>query len=602
MGGFTPRSRRDFLLLPLMVEREVSTDDAGARHGPTSARGGFSRDDILLAALRPLTAGLAALFAVIAITKPLVVSAPALGGVIAWQFLISAASLALYLGLRRDRFPPERAHVIAASIATVVLVDGMIHYVFIANPLETFTFIIVALGLGVFMSAPRWFAAMLGLTFIAWVTGVVLSPAFPPSDWVTHGIFVVEAAVLATLAFIGRVRVLSRLEASIATEAAHHRDLTNALTRIKTSEARFRLLADNAVDVVYRVRLRPERAFEYVSPSVTRMFGLAPEAHYENADIWVETCEPADAAKLMAGLTGRSDRLMEIRWTRPDGERIWTQHRNVAVRDATGRVVAVEGIARDITAMKEIENDLRVERDHLAALTEELSEANEELSTFSYTVSHDLRAPLRGIDYFSRALWDEYAVALPREGVEYLSRVRSEAARLTRLVNELLQLSRVTRADIERGPVDLSALAREVVAGLRAEDPSRDIEVLIEDDATASADADLVRVVLENLFQNAWKFTRDAPDARIEFGSRREDDGETFFVRDNGVGFDMSRAKRLFRPFYRMHSATEFEGTGIGLATVARVVARHDGHVWAESAPGEGATFFFQLERPTLTA
>jgi DNA-binding response OmpR family regulator len=233
-----------------------------------------------------------------------------------------------------------------------------------------------------------------------------------------------------------------------------------------------------------------------------------------------------------------------------------------------------------------------------AALVGELEQKNLELEAFSYSVSHDLRAPLRSIDGFSKALLEDYAERLDDQGRDHLGRVRSAAQRMGELIDDLLQLSRVGRSEMRRERADLSALAHAIAAELQERDPHRRVRFAIREGLLAEADPRLTRVVLENLLGNAWKFTGKSEDPAIEFGALN-DDGETvYFVRDNGTGFDMQYAGKLFAPFQRLHSAADFPGSGIGLATVQRVVGRHGGRVWAEGSVGKGATVFWTLPGP----
>jgi two-component system NtrC family sensor kinase len=227
-----------------------------------------------------------------------------------------------------------------------------------------------------------------------------------------------------------------------------------------------------------------------------------------------------------------------------------------------------------------------------ATLVEELERKNKELEAFSYSVSHDLRSPLRSIDGFSKLLLDD-ADQLNPKAKDYLGRVRAAAQRMGEIIDDLLELSRVGRAELRRGPTRLSEIAQSVAVALRKSDPDREVEIEVADTLTADADRRLMKVVLENLIGNSWKFTVNAPAARIEFGSDR--DGIVYFVRDNGAGFDMTYAEKLFLPFQRLHSTEEFPGTGIGLATVHRIVDRHGGRVWAEGTVGVGATFYFTV-------
>lgn len=225
----------------------------------------------------------------------------------------------------------------------------------------------------------------------------------------------------------------------------------------------------------------------------------------------------------------------------------------------------------------------------------ELEAANSELEAFSYSVSHDLRAPLRGIDGFSQALLEDYGDLLPPEGRGYLERVRYSTQRMAQLIDDLLKLSRVTRAQIHFTNVDLTRLAGSVVAELQRQFPERTVDCQVASSLLASGDSHLLEVVLTNLLGNAWKYTAKQAQARIEFGSRQEQDQLVFFVRDNGAGFDMAYAGKLFGAFQRLHTPSEFPGSGIGLATVQRIIQRHGGRVWAEAAVDQGACFFFTL-------
>ncbi|MGH7293996.1 MAG: ATP-binding protein, partial [Polyangiaceae bacterium] len=230
-----------------------------------------------------------------------------------------------------------------------------------------------------------------------------------------------------------------------------------------------------------------------------------------------------------------------------------------------------------------------------AAAAEELQRKNDELEAFSYTVSHDLRAPLRGIDGFSQALLEDCGDVLDERGRDHLRRVRESVARMAQLIDDLLQLSRVSRAGLVRGPVDLAALARTVADDLARREPHRRVDVVVPESAPAHADARLMRILLENLIGNAWKFTGRTSGARIELAVEARDGGAEYVVRDNGAGFDMAYAKKLFRPFQRLHSEVEFAGTGIGLATAWRIVDRHGGRIWAEGAVGAGASVRFTI-------
>jgi signal transduction histidine kinase len=249
--------------------------------------------------------------------------------------------------------------------------------------------------------------------------------------------------------------------------------------------------------------------------------------------------------------------------------------------------------ARAESELRELNTELE---ERVRQRTAQLESTNRELEAFSYSVSHDLRSPLRTIDGFSQALLEDYDGQLDEQGRDYLMRVRRGAQTMGHLIDDLLELARITRREMETGAVDLSALAEHVVAELRHNHPDRQVDVNIQPDLRVVGDDGLLRVALANLLGNAWKFTSRTPDARIEFGAQASDHGErTYFVRDNGAGFDMAYASKLFGPFQRLHHASDYEGTGIGLATVQRVISRHGGRAWAFGKVGEGATFYFTL-------
>jgi PAS domain S-box-containing protein len=250
---------------------------------------------------------------------------------------------------------------------------------------------------------------------------------------------------------------------------------------------------------------------------------------------------------------------------------------------------------RDISDRKQAQARIKALNEDLERRVNELAALNRELESFSYSVSHDLRAPLRSIDGFSQALLEESGEALDEQGRDYLRRVRAAASRMGDLIDDLLNLSRVTRRELRHERVDLTEMAQGIVAQLRKADPERRAEFRIADAMIVHGDAHLLRVGLENLLGNAWKFTSKEPLARIEFGTMRLEGRRVHFIRDNGVGFDMAYSSKLFGAFQRLHRASEFPGTGIGLATVHRIIARHGGRVWTEAEVGKGAVFYFTL-------
>ena len=260
---------------------------------------------------------------------------------------------------------------------------------------------------------------------------------------------------------------------------------------------------------------------------------------------------------------------------------------------------AVLAVAEDVTeqvhtraALQEL--NIELER-RVAERTAELEAANQELESFSYSVSHDLRGPLRSIDGFSQALVEDYSDALDSNALDYLRRIRAAAQRMGGLIDDLLRLARVTRNELRHTDVNLATLAQDVVATLREQDPARAVEVRIAEPLPARGDAHLLGIAMENLLSNAWKFTSREPEAAVEVGALDQDGETVYFVRDNGAGFDMAYVHKLFGVFQRLHSPRDYEGTGVGLAIVHRVLTRHGGRVWAEAAPNDGATFYFTL-------
>jgi signal transduction histidine kinase len=246
-------------------------------------------------------------------------------------------------------------------------------------------------------------------------------------------------------------------------------------------------------------------------------------------------------------------------------------------------------------AYTELQNEEQHLRQMVEERTQKLQQSNQELEAFSYSVSHDLRAPLRTIDGFSQILLEEYADKLSAVGVDYLARVRAGSQHMGRLIDGLLSLSRVTRIDVVREDVNLSKCVSATIVALRKHYPQRDIRVTIAPDVMVEGDATLLGLAIDNLIGNAWKYTEKTDAAKIEFGVDSVQGETIYFIKDNGAGFDMAYAHKLFDAFQRLHGSNEFEGTGIGLATVQRILKRHNGRIWAEAEPGKGATFYFTL-------
>ncbi|MGA2986760.1 MAG: PAS domain S-box protein [Terriglobia bacterium] len=374
------------------------------------------------------------------------------------------------------------------------------------------------------------------------------------------------------------------------------------ITEHKRAEAENLLLATAIEQAAESVVITDRDAkIQYANPAFTRTTGYTHvEALGQNprllksgqhdAQFYQELWATLAAGKLWRG---------EFTNRRKDGTLYMEEATVAPVRDASGEITNYIAIKSDITERKRGEEEVRLLNVELEqrvrARTEELETANRELEAFAHSVSHDLRAPLRGIDGWSLALLEDCGEHLDAQGQKYLERVRSEAQRMGRLIDDLLHLSRVSRAELVPSTIDLTALAETIIARLKEAHPGRCIEFVVAPQLQCTGDARLLEIALTNLLDNAVKFTGPRAAARIEFGTTECEGNPAFFVGDNGVGFDMAHAGMLFGPFQRLHKASEFPGTGIGLATVQRVIHRHGGHIWAEAQAGAGAKLYFTL-------
>jgi signal transduction histidine kinase len=334
-----------------------------------------------------------------------------------------------------------------------------------------------------------------------------------------------------------------------------------------------------AVIAMFVAFLMSSRLQKYVTRPVLAIAGIAREVVAQrNYSRRAEKMSNDEVGELVEAF---NDMLAEI------------ERRTVEIEASNNRLaLEVDERSRSEQEIARLNRELE---SRVSERTAQLEAANKELEAFSYSVSHDLRAPLRAIDGFSQALIEDLPDDLSEEGHRYLSRIRSSVQRMGQLIEDLLNLSRVSRSALEQRTTDLSELSRQVLADLQQRDPDRHVEVTIWDGMSVEADSRLLRAALENLIGNAWKFTSKTEKAHIEVGSLRTGEEVTFFVRDNGTGFDMAYADKLFGAFQRLHAMSEFPGTGIGLATVQRIVTRHGGRIWADAQPGKGAAFFFTL-------
>jgi len=375
-------------------------------------------------------------------------------------------------------------------------------------------------------------------------------------------------------------------------------DRNKALADLRESQARLHALTTLAPAGIFRTDTQGHTT--YVNEHWAELTGI-PELQ-PRGDDWLTYLHADDHEKI---LKHWSDRLAnrtvfrdEYRYQRPQGSLVWVYCVANPQYDQRGEFIGYIGALTNITARKQAQAELESYRDHLEELvdarTAELRVAVSEQESFSYSVSHDLRSPLRTIDGFSHMLLDEYSDVLDAEGRKCLTRVRAASQRMGHLIDALLNLSRTSRRKMRRETVNLSNIANDILRRLRTTDPGRDAQLLVAENLRANGDSALLRVVLENLLSNAWKYSNKQEQTVIEV-QRIDGQKSGFLVRDNGVGFDMNYVGNLFKPFQRLHTFEEFEGTGIGLATVVRIIERHGGRVWAESEEGNGATFYFTV-------
>jgi PAS domain S-box-containing protein len=338
------------------------------------------------------------------------------------------------------------------------------------------------------------------------------------------------------------------------------------------------------------------------SPQTLRIYGLTPARSEVRVKTLRDLVHPDDVAEVAeareTALTGGDHYQVEHRIVRPDGELRWVLQAAVVERDGAGAPIRLLGICQDITDRKRSEDELEA---RVTQRTAELELSNKNLRAFSYSIAHDLRTPLRGLNGFSEALLEEYGGLLGETGRGYAERIQAASERMGAIIDDLLRLSQVTHADMNLVPVDLSAEVAAIADGLRSVDPGRRVSFAIQPGVWVTADRILIRAVLANLVENAWKFTSGREDAVIEFATAAGDDGMVCcYLRDNGVGFEPAYVHKLFQPFQRLHTTREFPGTGtgtgVGLASVQRIIERHGGSVWAEGAVDGGATFYFTLD------
>ena len=375
------------------------------------------------------------------------------------------------------------------------------------------------------------------------------------------------------------------------------RDRKAAELALQDSQTRFQRMTENVPGMIHRYIVHADGSDEltYVDSQVREIFEVEPEAALQNVNTLWERIHPDDISNVKTRVRASAETLepltSEHRLLLPQKGLRWVQIFSRPERLDNGDVFW-DGVAIDISDRKQAEEQIR-------QTLAQLETSNNELESFAYSISHDLRAPLRAINGFSQALCEDYGDLFDEEGQDYLDRIRANTNRMGQLIDDLLQLSRLSRSELRYTMVDLSSLAQEILGNLQKTDPNRQVDVTITSEITVFADTALMQIVLMNLLENAWKFTSRQPTAHIEFGilppKSQASSAPIYFVKDDGAGFDMTYGHKLFGVFQRLHSINEFPGTGIGLASVQRAIHRHGGQVWADATVGEGATFFFTV-------
>ncbi|WP_158228985.1 sensor histidine kinase [Chitinimonas sp. BJB300] len=371
---------------------------------------------------------------------------------------------------------------------------------------------------------------------------------------------------------------------------------------LRASEDRYRRLVESTNVVPWEAN-PAEWRFTYVGPQAEVLLGYPLHIWYSEGFLssYLHQDDRHLAYKLFTEAQD-IDRPIEFecRLLGNDSRQVWVMLIATVIPDDAGER-HLQGYLIDISARKTTEIELNHYRNHLEELVEQrtkaLAAANKELEAFSYSVSHDLRAPLRSVDGFSQVLLEDYADKLDDAGRQYLARIRRATQNMSNLIDDLLNLSKLTRSEIKTQPVNLSEIAIDILQELESSEPKRQVALSIMPNLVTEADPKLIRVALQNLLSNAWKFTAKTANAEIKFGATHIDGQNAFYVSDNGAGFDMTYADKLFGAFQRLHNAQEFEGNGVGLAIVQRIINRHHGRIWTKSTQGQGAIFYFTLPR-----
>ena len=374
------------------------------------------------------------------------------------------------------------------------------------------------------------------------------------------------------------------------------------LEELRKSEEKYREIFENAVMGVYQISF--EGTLLNINPACAHILGYeSPKdliTSVKSVRKQLFTCESDFETFLRHILENERIIEREFQFYKKDGQTFWGSINARLIRDESGEPLHIEGFITDVTERKLAEEKINTLNTTLEQRVQErtyqLEIANHDLEAFAYSVSHDLRAPLRSIEGFSEALQEDSEASLNETSKSYLHRIIDATGFMAKLIENILKLSRVTQIDVNKSEVDLSKSARKIVAELQAAQPERQVEVIIPETLIVQGDPDLLYIALTNLISNAWKFTNKKKAARIELGYFTEEETDIYFVKDNGAGFDMKFVDRLFEAFQRLHSRTDFEGTGVGLTIVKRIVQRHGGRIWAQGVIDQGATFYFTLK------
>lgn len=392
----------------------------------------------------------------------------------------------------------------------------------------------------------------------------------------------------------------TRLNESLKREIEGHQQTEEAL---RESEERFRLMIEGLHDYAIFV-IDPEGNVATWNAGAERMKGYSADEiigkHF--SIFYTDENRASGKPSQVLATAAKEGRYAEEGWRmRKDGSVFWASVTVAAMHNTAGELIGFAKITRDVTERKQAEEEVRKLNAELEQRvqerTAELQASNRELQTFSYSIMHDLRTPLRAIGGFSDALLRHYSSSFDDKGQDYLRRIGAAAQKMSRIIDDIHDLLRATRAKVHRQDVDMSVMAEEILENLKKSQPERKSDIKIEPGLIVNADPGLLRAALEHLLGNAWKFTSEREVTYVELASIKQNGNRVYLVRDNGAGFNPAYAGKLFEPFQRLHNESDFPGTGIGLALVQRILSRHGGHIWAESEIDKGATFYFTLEK-----